>query len=83
MNRFLDAGYDLPFIAAQGISDTDLDCVGIPMTKLGLRRKIITLHNLSKFYNEDEDGDEKEDEDEEDEGEDEEEDDEEEDDDQL
>lgn len=30
--------------------DADLDCVGIPMSKLGIRRKIVALHNLKDFY---------------------------------
>ena len=48
--RFLDAGYDLPFIAKQGLSDDDLDCIGIPMSKLGLRKKIKLLHRIAEFY---------------------------------
>ena len=50
MNRFLDAGYDLPFIAKQGLNDDDLDCIGIPMSKLGLRKKIKLLHRIAEFY---------------------------------
>lgn len=50
--KFLGAGYDLKFIAKQGLTDVDLDCVGIPMSKLGIRRKIMALHNLSSYYEE-------------------------------
>lgn len=64
--KFVDAGYDLKFIATQGLTDQDLDCIGIPMSKLGIRRKIITLHKLSEFYTAD---DEEEGEEEEEEGE--------------
>lgn len=58
--KFLEAGYDLPFILKSGLTDQDLDCVDIPMSKLGIRRKILCLHNLSDFYStpegEEEDG---------------------------
>ena len=50
MAGFLRAGYDLPFIAKQGLTEPDLDCVGVPLSKLGLRRKLIALHALDKFY---------------------------------
>jgi len=73
--KFIEAGYDLPFIAKHGVTAEDLDCVGIPASKMGLRRKIATLHELSQFYEAD-----AEDEEEEDDGEEEEEDEEEEDD---
>lgn len=53
--RFVNAGYDLPFIAKHGLEDKDLDCVGIPSNKMGLRRKIMNLHELSKFYEAEED----------------------------
>ena len=54
--KFVEAGYDLKFIVKQGLTDQDLDCIGIPMSKLGIRRKITTLHKLSEFYTaEDED----------------------------
>ena len=48
--RFIDAGYDLPFIVQHGLKDEDLDCVGIPRTKMGLRRKIMNLRELGNFY---------------------------------
>lgn len=75
--KFIEAGYDLPFIAKHGLADKDLDCIGIPNNKMGLRRKIIQLHELNKFYEpETVDNDEdEEDEDEEEENEDEEDDD--------
>mmetsp|Transcript_6106 Transcript_6106/g.9124 ORF Transcript_6106/g.9124 Transcript_6106/m.9124 type:complete len:224 (-) Transcript_6106:1472-2143(-) len=66
MSKFLDAGYDLAFISLHGLTDTDLDCVGIPMTRLGLRRKLTHLHDIKKFYTpEEEDREEEEDEEEE------------------
>ena len=48
--KFLDAGYDLPFIYKFGLKFEDLECVGIPVKKLGLRRKLIALHRLDEFY---------------------------------
>jgi len=47
---FLEAGYELAFIAKHGLTDSDLDCIGIPLTKLGLRKKLLALHDLEKFY---------------------------------
>mmetsp|Transcript_16954 Transcript_16954/g.28730 ORF Transcript_16954/g.28730 Transcript_16954/m.28730 type:complete len:250 (-) Transcript_16954:411-1160(-) len=70
--NFLEAGYDLPFIAKHGVTAEDLDSVGIPKTKMGLRRKISQLHELEKFY-EAEEADEEEDDDEDEEEDDEEE----------
>lgn len=66
-SRFQQAGYDLKFIAENGLQDADLDCVGIPPQKMGIRRKLLKLHDLAKFYNleEDDDEDDEEDEDEE------------------
>ena len=52
LSKFLSAGYDLPFIVRAGLVEADLDCVGIPMSKLGIRKKIIALHNLSDYYKE-------------------------------
>ena len=75
-SKFISAGYDLPFIAKHGITDADLDCVGVPKTMMGIRRKIQQLHHLDKFYEQEEDDEE----DDEDEDEDDEEDDEEDDD---
>jgi ankyrin repeat protein len=61
-NGFIAAGYDLPFVAKHGLIESDLDCVGIPMSKLGLRRKLCALHSLKKFYTveEEEEGEEEE-----------------------
>jgi len=71
--RFLECGYDLPFIAKAGLSHEDLDAVGIPaIEKRGLRRKLIDKWDLGKFY-EGEEGEEEDEEDEEGEDEDEEE----------
>ena len=64
----MEAGYDLKFIATEGLTEEDLDCCGIPIEKLGLRRKLVKLHKLDEFY-EGEDDEEEEDEDEEDEDE--------------
>lgn len=75
IQKFFDAGYDLAFVAKSGLDDRDLDCVGIPMSKLGLRKKLLSLHDLDRFYvpgeeEEEEDGDdEDEGEEEDDEGE--------------
>lgn len=71
LSAFVEAGYDLSFIAAEGLTEEDLDCCGIPVGKLGLRRKLLKLHRLDEFY-EAEDDEDDEDEDEEDEDEDEE-----------
>lgn len=54
VSKFLAAGYDLPFIVRAGLVEADLDCVGIPMSKLGIRRKILALHDLSDYYEESE-----------------------------
>lgn len=62
--KFIEAGYDLPFIAKHGVTAEDLDCVGIPSSKMGLRRKISTLHELSQFYEADADEEEEEEEEE-------------------
>ena len=56
----MHAGYDLAFIAAHGLTDQDLDCVGIPLTKLGLRRKLLARFNISSFTHDEEDEDESE-----------------------
>lgn len=55
--EFLHAGYDLAFIASAGVTDEDLDCIGLPRSKLGIRKKIIALHNLSEYYDVDADDD--------------------------
>lgn len=52
VSKFLSAGYDLPFIVRTGLVEADLDCVGIPMSKLGIRKKILALHDLNEYYNE-------------------------------
>ena len=49
VNAFVSAGYDLPFIQKHGLNDADLDCVSVPASKLGLRKKLIALHQLEKF----------------------------------
>jgi hypothetical protein len=51
LGKFLDSGFDLKFIAKGGLTHDDLDAVGIPsVEKRGLRRKLIDLWELSKFY---------------------------------
>lgn len=60
LSHFLDAGYDLPFIAAQGLQDADLECIGIPKTKMGLRRKLMSLYDLGKYYTKEEEEEEEE-----------------------
>lgn len=50
LGRFLRAGYDdLPFMAAQGLTEADLDCVGVPRDKLGLRKKLLAMHSVDMF----------------------------------
>ena len=71
----------MPYIKSKGLTHEDLDAVGIPaVEKRGLRRKLIDLWGLEKFYDgegDDEDEDEDDgDDDDEDEDEDEDEDDE-------
>jgi hypothetical protein len=46
---FVNAGYDISFIAEHGLTDEDLDCVGIDRRKLGIRRKLRALHNIREF----------------------------------
>lgn len=48
--RFLTAGYDdLTFLAEQKLSEADLDCVGVPREKLGLRKKLLAMHGVKEF----------------------------------
>ncbi|CAE7341779.1 ANK3 [Symbiodinium microadriaticum] len=49
ISSFFKAGYDLAFVAAHGLSDEDCDCVGIPTSQMGLRRKLKTLHKIELF----------------------------------
>lgn len=52
LGRFLRAGYDdLPFLVSHGLTDADLDCVGIPREKLGLRKKLLVMYGVEKFLN--------------------------------
>ena len=65
LGKFIDSGFDLKFIAKGGLTHEDLDAVGIPgVEKRGLRRKLIDLWDLGKFYTpgEDDEGDGEEDE---------------------
>ena len=48
-NSFLQSGYDLKFIAQHGLSDEDLDSVGVPSSQMGIRRKLKVLHRLDEF----------------------------------
>jgi hypothetical protein len=70
LNAFISAGYDINFIGSNGLNDADLDCVGIPRSKLGLRKKLIALHELSDFTSIKNDDEDEENEDEEEEEED-------------
>eukprot|EP00636_Phaeomonas_parva_P003782 CAMPEP_0118851526 /NCGR_PEP_ID=MMETSP1163-20130328/944_1 /TAXON_ID=124430 /ORGANISM="Phaeomonas parva, Strain CCMP2877" /LENGTH=283 /DNA_ID=CAMNT_0006783883 /DNA_START=32 /DNA_END=883 /DNA_ORIENTATION=- len=81
-HRFLEAGYDIRFVAEQGLDDADLDCVGVPESRRGVRRKLIVKHQLEDFLDgvgegddEDEGDDDDDDDDEEDDDEDDEDDD--------
>ncbi len=50
LGRFLRAGYDdLSFLASQGMTDADLDCVGLPRERLGLRKKLLAMHGVGAF----------------------------------
>ncbi|CAM9868958.1 unnamed protein product [Ectocarpus sp. 4 AP-2014] len=54
LGRFLRAGYDdLQFMASQGLTEADLDCVGVPSEKLGLRKKLLAMHGVEVFLNAD------------------------------
>jgi hypothetical protein len=64
--KFLAAGYDLRFVQKHGLSDADLDCVGVPISKFGLRRRLMALDKLEQVYTpSDEDDEDEEEEDEE------------------
>jgi len=43
---FIDAGYDMEYIRAKGLTDEDLDCVGVSKSKLGLRGKLKNLWGM-------------------------------------
>lgn len=59
ISSFFKAGYDLGFVAKQGLTDADLDCIGIPKEQRGVRRKLEALHNIKDYFNDEEsDGDE-------------------------
>ncbi|CAM9601617.1 unnamed protein product, partial [Ascophyllum nodosum] len=48
--RLLRAGYDdLYFMAEHGLTEEDLDCVGVPKEKLGLRKKLLVMHGVEEF----------------------------------
>ena len=48
--RFVQAGYIFPFIATQGLTDDDLNIVGVPESKRGIRRKLIEGYDLKLFF---------------------------------
>lgn len=57
LGRFLRAGYDdLPFMASHGLTEADLDCVGVPTEKLGLRKKLLAMHGVEQFLDRAESG---------------------------
>jgi hypothetical protein len=64
--HFINAGYDLKFIAEKGLTDADLDCIGIPNHKLGIRKKLLALFEIEKYYDAKQDSDEDEESEEED-----------------
>jgi len=66
LNDFLEAGYDLPFIAENGFEEEDLRKI-IPEKKIGIIRKLLKKQNLDKFYVPEEEEEEEEAEDEDDE----------------
>lgn len=50
LSRFLTAGYDdLAFMASHGLTEADLDCIGVPHEKLGLRKKLLAMHAVREF----------------------------------
>ncbi|CAM9834734.1 unnamed protein product, partial [Laminaria digitata] len=55
LGRFLRAGYDdLSFMASHGLTEADLDCVGVPGEKLGLRKKLLAMHGVEQFLDREE-----------------------------
>jgi Ankyrin repeats (3 copies) len=48
--KFVEAGYTFADIKRAGIADSDLECVGVPVTKGGLRRRLKALEGISEFY---------------------------------
>ena len=40
-SRFLDAGYDFDYIKDHGLAEDDIDQIGVPAKKLGLRKKLM------------------------------------------
>lgn len=61
ISSFFKAGYDLGFIAKQGLTEADMDCIGIPKEQLGVRRKLESLHNIKEYFKDEEESDEDED----------------------
>jgi len=49
--KFLAAGYDFGFIALHGLDKDDVDAIGVPLSKLGLRKKLITKYKFPKGDN--------------------------------
>lgn len=50
LGRFLRTGYDdLAFMASHGLTEADLDCVGVPGEKLGLRKKLLAMHDVERY----------------------------------
>ena len=45
-SRFLDAGYDFEYIKLHGLAEDDIDQIGVPAKKLGLRKKLIAKHKF-------------------------------------
>lgn len=50
LGRFLTSGYDdLSFMAIHGLTEADLDCIGVSHDKLGLRKKLLAMHGVEDF----------------------------------
>mmetsp|Transcript_22465 Transcript_22465/g.29385 ORF Transcript_22465/g.29385 Transcript_22465/m.29385 type:complete len:102 (+) Transcript_22465:70-375(+) len=54
-SKFIEAGFDFDFIAQNGIKEEDLDCVGIPKEKMGIRKKLISLYRIQEVSKQNED----------------------------
>lgn len=54
ISSFFEAGYDLGFIAKHGLTEVDLDCIGIPRKMRGVWRKLEGLHKIEEFIDKEE-----------------------------
>mmetsp|Transcript_15995 Transcript_15995/g.24209 ORF Transcript_15995/g.24209 Transcript_15995/m.24209 type:complete len:153 (+) Transcript_15995:118-576(+) len=46
---FIKAGFDYDFIAENGLGEEDLDCVGVPRARLGVRKKLLKLYRIKEI----------------------------------